>query len=363
MRWDTVHAVRMAGKTPLWIAVSLLMVWGLVASSKGPAAVTREGRGSDVQLFSAITARVAAGEKYYRVLADELPARDYATQSVFNWRLPTVTWLNAIPPSPLWGRAIFVAVGATVIGTWLTVIRRSVPRMAVPSVIIVSLGTVPMLLNVAPVMLYEAWAGLLIAASLACWGLGRWKTSVALGASALIIRELALPYALIMAGVAWWDGRRREALAWLVATGIFAAIWAWHVSQVLSVMPSKGFASSWLARGGWGFVLDALRSSIFLALLPEHWNRWILAIAIPLLWAGCWYWNDSLGRRLVFVLGGYFALFTIVGRPDNWYWGFLIAPLIPLGGFGYFFGPKAAAALDYPRGCVDPRHPSPGVPP
>jgi hypothetical protein len=216
------------------------------------------------------------------------------------------------------------------------------PRMAIASVIVVSLGTVPMLLNRAPVLLHEAWGGFLIAASLACWGLGRWKTSVALGVWALMIRELALPYVLIMAGMAWWEERRREAIAWVAATGIFVMLWAWHASQVFSVMPSKGFASSWLAGGGWGFVLEASRSSLFLTLLPERWDRWTLAIGTPLLWAGSWYWNDSLGRRLAFILGGYFAVFTIVGRPDNWYWGFLIAPLIPIAGFGYVFSPKTA---------------------
>jgi hypothetical protein len=112
-------------------------------------------------------------------------------------------------------------------------------------------------------------------------------------------------------------------------------------------MPPEGFVNSWVAFGGWGFVLDASRSSTLLMLLPERWDLWMLAILIPLLWAGCWYWTDALGRRLAFVLGGYFALFTMVGRPDNWYWGFLIAPLIPLGGFGYFFGPKTSERPPY----------------
>jgi hypothetical protein len=329
----------MAGKTPLWIAVLLLIVWGFVASSSGPEALALQGRGSDVQLYGAITARVAAGENHYQVAADELVARGYATQSVLNWRLPTLTWLNALPPSPLWGRAIFVAIGATLIGAWSLVVWRSVPRMALAAVIIVSVGTIPLLLEEAPVLVSEAWAGYLIAASLACWGLRRWKASVTLGAAALMLRELALPYVLIMAGVAWWEGRRREALAWAAAIGVFAALWAWHASKVLGVMPSEGFASSW-AGGGWGFVLQASRSSIFLTALWEGWDRWILAIGVPLLWAGAWYWTDALGRRLALVLGGYFALFTMVGRPDNWYWGFLIAPLIPLGAFGYFFRPK-----------------------
>jgi hypothetical protein len=330
----------MPRKTPLWIAVTLLIVWGTVGSSGGRGAVTPVAHGNDVEMFTAITARVAAGEGYYEVDADELRTRKYATQSVFNWRLPTLTWLNAIPPSPLWGRAIFIAVGITAIVTWVIVIWQSVPRMAVASAITLAVGTLPILLNTGSVVLYEAWAGLFIAASLACWGLGRWQTSVAFGAAAVLIRELALPYVLIMAVLAWWDGRRREASTWLAVTGLFAATWAWHISQVLNVMPAEGLASSWLSGGGWGFVLVASRAWIFLTTLPEYWDRWILSFAVPLLWAGCWYWNDGLGRRLALVLSGYLALFTLVGRPDNWYWGFIIAPLIPLGAFGYFFRPR-----------------------
>ncbi|HUR20587.1 MAG TPA: hypothetical protein VMZ90_07255 [Vicinamibacterales bacterium] len=335
--------MRMAGKTPLWIAVCLLIAWGFVAASRRSASSLPQGvAGSDLQLYRAITARVAAGENYYHVLADELPARNYATRPVFNWRLPTLTWLNAIPPSPDWGRAILIVLGATLVGSWLIVIRRSVPRVWIAGVIIISLGTVPVVLSGVSVVVYEAWAGVLIAASLGCWGLGRWKTSVALGGTALLIRELALPYAVIMAAVAWWDGRRREALAWVAAIGVFAAFWAGHVSHVIRAMPSEGLVNSWLGFGGWGFVLDASQSSTLFMLLPKGWDNWMLAILIPVLWAGSWYWADALGRRLSWVLGGYFAMFTIVGRPDNWYWGFLVGPLIPLAGLGYFFRPKGS---------------------
>ena len=49
-------------------------------------------------------------------------------------------------------------------------------------------------------------------------------------------------------------------------------------------------------------------------------------------------WDGQLGRRVALILTGYFAMFMMAGRPDNWYWGFVIAPLIPLGGLGYLFG-------------------------
>ena len=340
----------MAGKTPLWIAVFLLIGWGFAAASRRPAhSPPPDTRGSDVQLYRAVTARVSAGDSYYRVLADELPARQYATWPVFNWRMPTLTWLNAISPPLFWGRVLFSTVGAIAIGAWSLVVWRSIPRAAIGGLIVIALTSLPLLVNSASVVLYEPWAGVLIAASLACWGLGWTKGSVALGAAALMIRELALPYVCIMAGLAWWEGQKREALAWSAAAGVFAAGWAWHVSRVLNAMPAEPLENTWLAFGGWTFVLNASQATPILTVLPASWDNWILAVVIPVLWAGCWYWADGVGRRLAVVLVGYFALFTIVGRPDNWYWGFVIAPLIPLGAFGYFFGRKPGKTAVLPE--------------
>jgi hypothetical protein len=100
-------------------------------------------------------------------------------------------------------------------------------------------------------------------------------------------------------------------------------------------MPSEGLRNTWTVAGGWPFVLSAAHSSLYLMLLPE---RWAAALLVPILWAGFWHWEDPFGRRLALTVTGYFCLFMLIGRPDNWYWGFLIAPLIPLGGFGYFYG-------------------------
>jgi hypothetical protein len=217
-----------------------------------------------------------------------------------------------------------------------------VPQALAAGIPILLFGILPVAFMGASVVFYEIWAGLLIAASLACAGLGRWKTSVALGACAVLIRELALPYLVIMAAAAWWESKRREGLAWAGVIAVFAILWALHVSQVLRVMPPTGLVNTWVVAGGWAFVMEASLSSVFFVLLPEPWDQWMVAVVIPLVWAGSWYWSDGLGRRLALILTGYFALFMVAGRPDNWYWGFVIAPLIPLGGLGYLFGPRAA---------------------
>jgi hypothetical protein len=337
------RAVFAARRPWLWAIVAVLLGWGFVVASRGKAALPppSEGGSSDLKMYSAVTARVAAGENYYRVLAEELPSRGYAIRPVFNWRLPTLTWVNAIPPTRFWGRTVLVLMGSATTIFWLLAIRASLPRALAISIPVLLFAVPPVAFLGASVVFYEVWAGLFIAASLACSGLGRWKTSVALGAAAVLIRELALPYLLIMAAVAWWESKSREAIAWTSAVAIFLIFWAWHVSQVLKVMPPTGLVNTWMVAGGWGFVMEASLSSVFFLLVPSRWEQWTVAAVMPLLWAGSWYWSDNLGRRVALILTGYFALFMVVGRPDNWYWGFVIAPLIPLSGLGYMFGPRA----------------------
>jgi hypothetical protein len=327
------------GRRWLWITVTILLVWGLFAASRGKAGLPPPlgGGGSDLQMYAAVTKRVAAGENYYRVLADELPSRGYATRPLFNWRLPTLTWLNILPPTRLWSRVVLVGLCCAVILMWVVVLKQFSPRVVPAGMVIFAMGVGPLMTISASVLFYEVWSGLFIAASLAAWALGGRKASVALGACALFIRELALPYVAIMAALAWREDRKREAAAWASVAGAFGVFWAWHLLQVVQVLPADGLRNGWLVGGGWGFVLAAAHSSIFLMLIPEPVEQWVVALVLPFLWAGFWHWTDQFGRRLALVVTGYFAMFMVAGRPDNWYWGFLIATLIPLGAFGYFF--------------------------
>ena len=69
---------------------------------------------NDISLYTAEVQRVHAGESYYAVLADELPARGYPTRSVFNWRTPLPVWLIGMLPDAVLGKALLcaLAVGA-----------------------------------------------------------------------------------------------------------------------------------------------------------------------------------------------------------------------------------------------------------
>src|SRR4051794_792866 len=62
----------------------------------------------DLELYQTVVERVHAGEWYYDVLADELPRREYAVGSTFNWRLPTYAWLLGALPDAAVGRLVLL---------------------------------------------------------------------------------------------------------------------------------------------------------------------------------------------------------------------------------------------------------------
>jgi hypothetical protein len=277
---------------------------------------------------------------YHAAVAAELPARGYAIRPVFNWRLPTLAWLNALPPSPLWGRVCLWGLGLTVITLWTIAVGTHIPRATVVNALVVAVATVAILQVKDVIYLHEVWAGLLIAASLASWSLRRITLSIAFALVAILIRELAAPYVLMMALLALAESRRREGAGWLAVIVVFVAYWIWHLQQVLANMPAEGLHNAWLVAGGWSFVLTAARCSVFLMFMPS----WLLAVVVPIAWTGLWRWTDATGRRAAIVVSAYFVMFMVIGRADNWYWGFLVAPLIPFGFFGYFFDPARSRA-------------------
>jgi hypothetical protein len=179
--------------------------------------------------------------------------------------------------------------------------------------------------------LHEVWAGLLIALSLALYRPQRWGASLAVALLAVGIRELAAPYLLVMAALAWHEGRRGEAAAWLA--GIAAlAIGLWLHAQSLAplVLADDRTSPGWLALGGWHFVLRTLRMNLALLIAPE----WLTAIAVPLGLLGLLTRRGLLGDRIALTVLGYCAAFLFIGRPSNFYWGFLLAPIWPLGLIG-----------------------------
>ena len=332
----------------IWTTVIVMLGWGVWAGLRGtaaPPATIDEVRGNDLDMYAAVTEQVAGGRGYYQVLATELTRRGYAIRPLFNWRMPTLTWINVGLKYSWMRRGVLIGLGVAVIFLWLAAIWQRIPNTIVWAFFLLIGAFVPLFFIRKIVFFYEIWSGWLLAGSLAMWGLGRWRASVALGAAALAIRELALPYVVVMAVIAWRESRRREWIAWVSVAVVFVLLWALHILRVLQVIPPAGLTNSWVVAGGWAFVLAASHTSIWMLLTKEPWAAVFL---VPFAWAGAWHWRDALGRRIALVLSVYFAFFMVAGRPDNWYWGFMITPLLPLGPLGFFFRPRKVTANAVP---------------
>jgi hypothetical protein len=333
---------------PAWAARALLALL-LLVSAYG-AAITARAPGAsaeavvdltdtDIALYKAIAARVGAGESYYRSAAAEQRARGYPLKPDLTVRLPTLAWIVG-----LLGEA-----GATLVlkllmisallafGVRLKAIAGS-RRAWIGASVLAACG---MVLLTVPAMTYwhESWAILLIALSLTLRTNRNWLPSVVLGLAAVLVRELALPYLALMAFFAWREGNRVEAAAWAASILIFfAAMWSHSAALAPYVTAADPSSQGWSGAGGWPFVLGMMeRCSLFLFLsLPA------IALLVPLALFGWASVRHPLAERVALLLFGYVGVFTILGRPDNFYWGILIAPLLPV---GLAFAPRALRDL------------------
>jgi hypothetical protein len=309
-----------------------LVIWGATCGEAAEITTFTALPGeNDIEVQATVLARVRIGESYYRVVLDELQRRGYPTGSPFNFRLPTLVWFLALLPSMQAGTAVMLLLGVATTALWSrSFLRQGPPRLwwlAVP----LTWTMLPIWLHGGAIHLNDLWAGQLMALSLAARAAGFLPLSVASGAAAVLVRELALPYILIMGAAAVLTGRRREAWAWAGATAGVLALVAWHALYASRLAPSDALQSGWVALGGWCFALRTARMNPLLMLLPN----WLHAALVSFLIAGAWMWRSASGQRVALVVTLYLAAFLAVGRPDNFYWGLLIAPILPLGALGW----------------------------
>jgi hypothetical protein len=193
-------------------------------------------------------------------------------------------------------------------------------------------------------LFHEAWAGLLIALSLALRTDRRFVLAALVGLLACMIRELAMPYLAVMVVLALAERRRREAAAFAAALGLALCLLALHARAVLSLVTPTDLASaSWVEFGGWAFVLETAKWNL-LAVLG---GSWLGAVVLPLSLVGAAGLRTGLGLRLAAILVGYTLGFMAIGRPENGYWGLLVTPLAAV---GLCLAPRALA--DLARVCL-----------
>jgi hypothetical protein len=311
----------------LGVLLAVLVLIGAGLALTPTTTPTGSAAGGDAALYRQITARVANGETYYHAAAVEHRASFYPLKPFTSVRPPFLTEVMVrIGPTGADLLLRLLAVAATA----ATVIRLA-PQMRAPSreaAILLSATSAGAFVQSGMWVWHEVWAGLLITLALACRTDKHWIASVAFGLAAALIRELAFPFLIVMAGGAWLSGRRREAFAWIGAAAIVLTLLAIHGRTVVQIaLPSDVTSPGWLASGGWRFDLALARQSSLLIALPA----WVAAVVTPLALLGWFAKAGSYAARTAAILGLWLTVFLLMGRPDNAYWGFLFAPILPVG--------------------------------
>jgi hypothetical protein len=325
-----------AGARLCMLALLALTVLGLCGPRHAPGAAPPQGEG-DFALYRAVVTRVSGGEPYHAVAVAELGARGYAVNPALNVRLPTLATALSLAPPAAANVALLGLLAAAVLAWTVRLAPAALPPPAALFAWSLTIAAAAGLGALgwseagwsAPALFHEVWASLLVLLSLAVWRAGRWGPSLALGLLAALVRELALPYLLLMAALAAWEGRRREALAWAAGTAAAAAVLALHLQLALAHGAGHGTSNGWLGLGGWSFVLATAQWALFAQVVPT--SDWAMAILVPLAFLGLAGWRGPLGIRAFLLAAGYAGAFLVMGRPDNHYWGLMYAQLLVIG--------------------------------
>jgi len=329
MRSPTLYR-RLTPRQALGVMALLAVALAYCLAVSGGEPWTRAGeRGGDVALFEQVEQRLRGGEPYYDAMASELRSRGYQTRSVLNWRTPLHLSLIARLPSrgSAWVLVVivtFAAIAMLFLGMWAE-------GQYLPVILWVPLGFASFASLMPGALMYsEVWAGALIAASAGAYSLRMWRTGAAAGILALFFRELALPYVLISLLLAWRRSRRSEIGVLLIGMAGYSIYFALHALAVTSRMTPIDLEASWtqvwIRFGGVRFLLTASRVGMLLAC-----PLWATALYLPFAVLGLAGVPSPIGSRLLLTVGAYLAAFSVLGRPVQFYWGGVYAPLLGLG--------------------------------
>jgi hypothetical protein len=270
-------------------------------------------------LFRAVVERLRAREPYYAAMRAELRARAYPTASIFNWRPPATFQLLARAP----GAAHFLMLTLAVLSLALTVVvfRNSPPLITLTAVLLQLGGALLPAIPTDGLYLPETWTGIFLLLSGLAYTLGAVGVAVSCVTAAVCARELALPYALVCCGAALYERRMREVGYYAIGGCVFVAYYSAHAIAVTDhIRPGDmHHTGSWIAFGGWQFVVRTVAMGGWFLLLPA----WVAAIGAVLVLASLW---GPADRRLKAMVLIYLLGFCVVGQSFNTYWGLMTGP-------------------------------------
>ena len=293
-----------------------------------PNGQTESERDDDLAFYDRVIERVEHGENYYDFIVEEQRARDYPVRPGLAVRLPTLAWIHASLGEPAM-IALAVALLFACIWAWWKRLGEEPGggRFRLLGTALMAMGG-SLGLNRSFFVLHELWAGMLIALAFGLHRPGRWGAALFVAALALALRELVLPFVLLMAAMAAWRKDWREATAWIMLVAVFAAIMVWHLSLIaVQEVPSDPVGPDWLVLRGLSGWLGNIVLSSNLRLLPHELASPVV-ILMALGWAG---WKSSAGTTGTFLYLGYGLAFMLAGRANNFYWGAVVAPAMFIG--------------------------------
>ena len=293
-----------------------------------PNGQTESERDEDLAFYDRVIERIGHGENYYDFIVEEQRARDYPVRPGLAVRLPTLAWIHASLGEPAM-IALAIALLFACIWAWWNRLGEEPGgvRFRLLGTALMAMGG-SLGLNRSFFVLHELWAGMLIALAFGLHRPGRWGAALFVAALALALRELVLPFVLLMAAMAAWRKDWREATAWIMLVAVFAAIMAWHLSLIaVQEVPSDPVGPDWLVLRGLSGWLGNIVLSSNLRLLPHELASPVV-ILMALGWAG---WKSSAGTTGTFLYLGYGLAFMLAGRANNFYWGAVVAPAMFIG--------------------------------
>lgn len=281
----------------------------------------------DLMFYQAVVERVHAGDSYYGVLQEELPSRGYPTRPFLSWRPPFLAWFLASLPTLNWGKAIQAGLSFAGSVLWCLFFARSGHRQQAFWAGLMLCAYVPTSFSDSSISFHENWAGRIILLSLALHATKHWILAAVAGLVAVLLRELSLPFVLVMLVCASWERKWREAMLWGGVLAAFVIFIVLHAATISRLPVETILSYPWMRFGGWPFVLAT-----------SNYNLWLLmftiakpAFMLPLALVGLAGWRTPVGLRVSLTVVAYILAFMVAGRTNNVYWGMMYAPLLTLG--------------------------------
>ncbi|MGN6376915.1 MAG: hypothetical protein ACTHMG_15380 [Sphingomonas sp.] len=294
---------------------------------------------AEIVLYGSVVDALRHGAAYYAATAAALRDGGYPLSSFLSFRLPTLAVIEAaLPPMVIDALLLLLGVG-TVVAWYLRLqpeMRRGAPLIIALLVVIVA--AMPFA-QPDLALLHEVWAGLLVSLALALYRRDRWVETVAITLIAMLIRETALLFALVMAVLALTENARREVIGWAAAIAVFGVVVVFHAAAAnAAAATADPGAADWSTLLGFGFFVRSVALVSPLAVLPLA----LAAILVGLALVGWASWAGPTGARGTATILLYAALVSIAARADTFYWAAIIGPLLPI---GLLFAPDGIMSL------------------